>query len=100
MQVANTLRGIVVQQLVPALDGGLALATEVLLPTTGSSSASAPATPPTWPRRSSAAATSGMGTMDQSLADLVHDGIVDVDVAAERAVDPNELRYLLSGDTR
>ena len=45
-------------------------------------------------------ATSGMGTMDQSLADLVRDGVVDADVAADRAVDPRELRYLLSGDTR
>ena len=33
VQLAATLQGIVVQQLVPALDGGLALATEVVLPT-------------------------------------------------------------------
>ena len=33
LQLATTLRGIVVQQLVPALDGGVALAVEVLLPT-------------------------------------------------------------------
>ena len=41
--------------------------------------------------------SSGMGTMDQSLAELVLEDIVDVDVAAERAVDPAELRYLTSG---
>ena len=44
-------------------------------------------------------ASSGMGTMDQSLAELVQAGLVDVEVAAERAVDPNELRYLTSGPT-
>ena len=42
---------------------------------------------------------SGMGTMDQSLAELVQEDIVDIEVAAERAVDPAELRYLTSGPT-
>ena len=45
-------------------------------------------------------ATIGMGTIDQSLAELVQDDIVAADVATEHAVDPNEVRYLLSGDTR
>ena len=40
-----------------------------------------------------------MGTMDQSLAELVQEGLVDVEEAAERAVDPAELRYLTSGPT-
>ncbi|MET0726677.1 MAG: PilT/PilU family type 4a pilus ATPase [Acidimicrobiales bacterium] len=100
VQLASTLRGLVVQQLVPAVDGGLALATEVLLPTppvvecirTGDSANLAKAI--------LGGATSGMGTMDQSLAALVHEGIVDADVAIDRAVDPRELRYLLSGQSR
>lgn len=99
IQLAHTLQGIVVQQLVPALDGGVALATEVLLPTpevlkcirTGDSASLAKAI--------IGGVSSGMGTMDQSLAELVQAGLVDVDVAAERAVDPNELRYLTSGPT-
>ena len=45
-------------------------------------------------------AASGMGAMDQSLAELVEEGIVDSEIAADRAVDPSELRYLLSGCTR
>ena len=100
VQLATTLRGIVVQQLVPAVDGGLALATEVLLPTaavvecirTGDSGNLAKAV--------LGGATSGMGTMDQSLAELVQDGIVAARVAEERAVDAHELRYLLSGRIR
>lgn len=99
IQLAHTLQGIVVQQLVPALDGGVALATEVLLPTpevikcirTGDSASLAKAI--------LSGVSSGMGTMDQSLAELVQAGLVDVEVAAERAVDPNELRYLTSGPT-
>ena len=99
LQLANTLRGIVVQQLVPALDGGVALAAEVLLPTpevikcirTGDSANLAKAIV--------GGMSSGMGTMDQSLAELVQEGLVDIEEAAERAVDPNELRYLTSGPT-
>ena len=99
LQLAQTLRGIVVQQLVPALDGGVALAAEVLLPTpevikcirTGDTANLAKAI--------LGGMTSGMGTMDQSLAELVQEGLVDIEAAAERAVDPNELRYLTSGPT-
>lgn len=100
VQLATTLRGVVVQQLVPAVDEGFALATEVLLPTpkvlecirTGDSANLAKAI--------LGGATSGMGTMDQSLAALVQDGIVDPEVAADRALDRAELAYLLSGGTR
>ncbi len=100
MQLATTLRGIVVQQLVPALDGGVALATEVLLPTPAVVECIRAGDSANLSKAILGGATSGMGTMDQSLADLVHDGIVDAEVAADRAVDPSELRYLLSGDTR
>lgn len=97
VQLANNLRGIVVQQLVPALDGGVALASEVLLPTpevikcirTGDSASLVKAI--------LGGMASGMGTMDQSLAELVQAGLVDVEDAADLAVDPNELRYLTSG---
>lgn len=100
VQLATTLRGIVVQQLVPAVDAGVALATEVLLPTgsvlecirTGDSANLAKAI--------LGGATSGMGTMDQSLAALVQDGIVAAEVATDHANDPAELAYLLSGGTR
>ncbi|HLT15506.1 MAG TPA: PilT/PilU family type 4a pilus ATPase [Acidimicrobiales bacterium] len=100
VQLANTLRGIVVQQLVPAVDGGFALATEVLLPT------------PTvldcirdgdWPNLAKAilgGATSGMGTMDQALAALVQDGIVAPEVAADRAIDRAEVAYLVGEGSR
>jgi twitching motility protein PilT len=99
LQLASTLRGIVVQQLVPAIDGGVALAAEVLLPTpevikcirTGDSANLAKAIV--------GGMSGGMGTMDQSLAELVQEGLVDIEEAAERAVDPNELRYLTSGPT-
>jgi twitching motility protein PilT len=100
VQLATTLRGIVVQQLVPALDGGLALATEVMLPTPPVVECIRSGDSANLSKAILGGATSGMGTMDQSLAELVRDEIVDADVAADRAVDPTELRYLLSGNTR
>ena len=100
VQLATTLRGIVVQQLVPALDGGLALATEVMLPTNAVVECIRAGDSANLVKAILGGATSGMGTMDQSLAELVQDDIVAADVATERAVDPNEVRYLLSGDTR
>lgn len=100
VQLANTLRGIVVQQLVPALDGGLALATEVLLPTPPVVECIRSGDSANLSKAILGGATSGMGTMDQSLAELVQDGIIDVEVAVDRALDPKELRYLLSGHDR
>ena len=99
LQVATTLRGIVVQQLVPALDGGVALATEVLLPTPEVLTYIRTGDHANLLKAIVGGVSSGMGTMDQSLAGLVQEGLVDVDEAAERAVDPAELRYLTSGPT-
>jgi twitching motility protein PilT len=99
LQLATTLRGIVVQQLVPALDGGVALAAEVLLPTPEVVECIRSGDSPNLAKAIIGGVASGMGTMDQSLAELVQEGLVDVDAAAERAVDPAELRYLTSGPT-
>ena len=99
LQLATTLRGIVVQQLVPAIDGGVALAAEVLLPTPEVLKCIREGDHQNLAKAILGGVSNGMGTMDQSLAELVQEGIVDVDVAAERAVDPAELRYLTSGPT-
>lgn len=99
VQLATTLRGIVVQQLVPALDGGRALATEVLLPTPQVVECIRSGDSGNLSKAILGGATSGMGTMDQSLAELVQEGIIDIEVAIDRALDPTELQYLLSGQT-
>jgi len=98
VQLSNTLKGIVVQQLVPAVDEGFALATEVLLPIPKVLELIRQGDSANLAKAMLGGATSGMGTMDQSLAALVQDGIISAEVAADRAVDPAELGYLLSGD--
>lgn len=99
LQLANTLCGIVVQQLVPARDGGRALATEVLLPTPQVTDCIRLGDMGNLAKAILAGSATGMGTMDQSLSTLVQEGIVEVDVAIEHALDPGELQYLLSGHT-
>jgi twitching motility protein PilT len=99
VQLAATLRGIVVQQLVPALDGGVALAAEVLLPTPEVIKCIRAGDHAGLAKAIVGGMASGMGTMDQSLAELVQEGLVDIEAAADRAVDPTELRYLTSGST-
>jgi twitching motility protein PilT len=100
VQLATTLRGVVVQQLVPAVDEGVALATEVLLPTAAVIECIRTGDSPNLAKAILGGAASGMGTMDQSLAALVQEGIVAPEVAADRANDRAELAYLLSGGTR
>ena len=99
LQLATTLRGIVVQQLVPAIDGGVALAAEVLLPTAEVVKCIRVGDMANLGKAIVGGLANGMGSMDQSLAELVQQGLVDVEAAAERAVDPTELRYLTSGPT-
>ncbi len=96
--LASTLVGIVSQRLVPAEDGGRALAAEVLVNTTriadligqGASAADV----------STAIADGdyyGMRTFDQSLLDLVRRGVVAPDRGAEFASSPHDFRLMLNG---
>ena len=96
-QLGGSLRGVIAQRLVPRVDGGMALAAELLFPTQtivrllrgGDLSALRTAIV--------SGGGSGMVVLDQALAALVQDGVVSADAAIEHAVDPEELRYLLSG---
>jgi twitching motility protein PilT len=99
VQLATTLRGIVVQQLVPAVDGGMALAAEVLMPTDTVLRAIRDDELSAVPNAMLQGSGSGMRTMDQSLADLVRSGRVARDAALAVALDRDELDYLLSEDS-
>jgi twitching motility protein PilT len=96
-QLANSFRGAVAQRLVPRLGGGMALASELLLPVQQVIKVLRNGDLTALPSLIVSGAGTGMGTLDQSLADLVKDSSVALDAALEQAVDPEELRYLLSG---
>jgi twitching motility protein PilT len=100
VQLGATLRGVIVQQLVPALDEGLAIATEVMTPTSVVVECIRTGDSPGMRKALLSGIGSGMSTMDQSLSELVKEAIVDSEVAIDRAADPGELRYLLSGQGR
>jgi len=95
VQLAATLRGIVVQQLLPALDGGVALATEVLLPIPGVVTAIREGDAVGLTKAMLGASSSGISTMDQSLSRLAHDEVIARQVAIDAALEPDEVRYLL-----
>lgn len=97
LQLSSTLRGAVVQQLLPAVEGGMALAAEVLLPTDAVCRAIREDLDALHTAMVSGAGQ-GMRTMDQALASLVHGGLVERDEAMMRALQPAELGYLLSSD--
>lgn len=96
--LASTLVGIVSQRLVPAEDGGRALAAEVLVNTTRIADLigqSAPASD-----ISSAIAEGdyyGMRTFDQSLLELVRSDRVAPERASEFASSPHDFRLMLNG---
>lgn len=96
IQLAGTLQGIVSQQLLPTADGaGRVVASEVLIPTSGIRNMIREGKTHQLMSAMQAGQQYGMVTMDQSLADLYRRGLVTLDYALQRAIDPNVLRALL-----
>jgi twitching motility protein PilT len=96
IMLASTLQAVVTQQLVPVVDGkGRAVAAEVLVATSAVRNLIREAKGYQIATQMQAGAQHGMVTMDQSLAGLVRAGRISVEMAAERAANPDELRHLL-----
>jgi twitching motility protein PilT len=96
VQLAGTLQGIVSQQLLPTPDGrSRVVACEVLVPTPGIRNMLREGKTHQMTSAMQAGSQYGMVTMDQSLADLHRRGLVSLDMALQRAVDPNTLKTLL-----
>lgn len=96
VQLAGTLQGILSQQLLPTIDGrGRVVACEVLVPTSGIRNMIREGKTHQLPSALQSGQQYGMVTMDQSLAELYRQGLVSLDCALQRAVDPNILKTLL-----
>ncbi len=100
VQLAGTLQGIICQQLIPTVDGRQrVVAVEVLVPTAGIRNLIRENKTHQLMTAMQSGHQYGMVTMDQSLADLHHRGLISLEAAVQRAIDPNVLKTLL-GRTR
>lgn len=96
IQIASTLQGIVVQQLLPTKDGkGRVAALEIMVATPAVRNIIREAKTQQLGSVLQTGAKLGMQTMDSSLKDLVRRGIVSYDEAIARASDPETLNRLL-----
>jgi len=98
-QLADVLRGVVSQRLMPHVLGGLVPAVEVLINTKFISECIRDSTRTHRLRGAMAEGSSeyGMQTFDQSLLQLVTDGFITEEVAIAAATSPNDLKLQLRG---
>jgi twitching motility protein PilT len=98
IQLANSLVGVVTQQLVPTVDGrGRAVASEVMLANNAIRALIRDGKVHQIHNAMMSGRKAGMQSMDDSLADLVRRGLVTKEQAARRAQNPDELLRLLGG---
>jgi twitching motility protein PilT len=95
VQLSTTLQGVVTQQLVPTWDGlGRVAATEVMVTTPAVRNLIREAKVHQIYSAMQAGARYGMRTMDQTLAYLVTNGKISIEIAQQRCHDRNELDRL------
>jgi len=94
-QLAFTLEGIVTQQLLPSVDGGLVPACEILFVTPGIRNLIREGKIHQINVLIETGAKFGMQTMDQSLLDLYRSGKISNSVLVSRISDPEKIRGLL-----
>jgi len=95
IQLAMTLKGIVSQVLLPRVNKGRVLATEILLVTPAVENLIRENKVFQIPSVLASGRALGMNSLDQSLANLVHDGAIEVKSAYDVARDRDELTRLL-----
>ncbi|HXJ84193.1 MAG TPA: type IV pilus twitching motility protein PilT [Candidatus Methylomirabilis sp.] len=95
VQVANSLRAVIAQLLLPRRDGkGRVAARELMIVTPAIANQIREGKPHLIYSAIETGAQFGMVTMDRSLADLVKGGLVDPDVALAKAHNPDQVRAL------
>jgi twitching motility protein PilT len=98
VQLAETLQGVVSQQLLPTVDGrGRIPAVEVMIATPAIRNLIRENKVPQIKSAMQAGGKFGMQTMDKALSDLARSGMIDMGVASERAESPEDFMNLLGG---
>ena len=95
IMLANGLQGVCCQQLVPTISGSRTVACEVLMPTPAVRNLIREGKTHQIYSVMQTGSAHGMQTMDATLATLVRQGVVTLDMAIERAGHPDELKRLL-----
>jgi twitching motility protein PilT len=95
IMLANALQGVCCQQLLPTLHGGRVVATEVMMPTPAVRNLIREGKTHQLYSMLQTGSQHGMQSMDAALAQLVRQGQVSVQLAQERAGNPDDLRRLL-----
>lgn len=98
MQLSLVLRAVVSQQLVPTKQGGVTPAFEIMVANTAIRNLIREEKTYQIDSVIASSGKRGMRTMDQSLFNLVADGIVDRDVALQHAIHPEALRNRLNAN--
>ncbi len=95
--LAQSLRAVVAQQLLPRRGGGRVVAAEILRGTSNVAHAIREGRAGTMTSAMQAGAREGMVPLDRSLADLVRRGLLDLEIARDHASDPRTLESYLGG---
>ena len=91
-QLASSLLGIVTQRLVPAINGGIVPVCEVLMANPAVSNLIRENKIHEIPTIIETSSRTGMISLNQALADLVHKKVLDKEVAVEYSLNPDDLR--------
>jgi twitching motility protein PilT len=93
VQLANSLKAVIAQDLLPRKDGkGRVACRELMIVTTAIANLIREGTPHMMYSAIETGGQFGMMTMDRSLADLVKRGVVDAEVALAKAHNPDQVR--------
>ncbi len=95
--LAEALRGVVAQQLLRKKGGGRAPAFEILLGSTALSNAIREGKTSQINNQIATGKSKGMISMDQSLTELVKQGLVETDEALDRAIDKESFKGMIAG---
>ncbi len=96
VQLSSTLQGIISQRLIPRLDSGRVLASEVLLATNAVQANIREGKTHMIDSIIETSKDVGMYTIESSLADLIREGLITRDIGMQYAVRPDELARLIS----
>ncbi|HUD21144.1 MAG TPA: type IV pilus twitching motility protein PilT [Candidatus Saccharimonadales bacterium] len=95
MQLANVLLGVVSQRLLPRVQGGRVLATEIMMANSAVRNTIREGKTHQLPNIIQTSASEGMISLDKVLAELVSRGEITIDVALSWAIDPKAFKMMV-----